>query len=626
MSVHSFVLPIATARSIETQRNTTAVTVVFLSVLRIGVILKLCTSDYLTTTLQAGTKVFRKPKLIFIRLLLFPFATSSLTEKWSQRFGAVHSDRCYRVIIKMFTFRHLLQTALDLKTGLFIPYHEAIENTFLSEERNDVQIGCKLNQALNLITVSQKIKAENADRDQRLRSLGSVTPSQPTNSGQPIPGRCLMPEVTRWKYGLLADSVGPATAGCRYKAGCRDGSMLLRCRACDSSMSLRCRVCDGWVLLRCRACSGMMSTGHCLFFERLAICLKKDITPLSDGYLLALKRQLPTVQLDADVHTRIERFGETRNNEVLRTDEGEMRGIVWHDSHLRKSRNDPVGEEASSLTAQHRGPLYTRNLYLSNLNNMASEKLEVTMNRIYELIGYLLSPWKATIGPEFYCILIIGSWIFRKVSNSTWTNCRSNPARLPPTRSGLNPRPGHSGFSQVGIVPDDAVGSEFSLGTPVSPAPSNSLIDSEDIDSKSSPNIFPLHFPCNTLTILANEELRRVELAEIGEKVDALHDERSRDLHYLKSHTGVQNVEFGRILAVEIQCRPEMQRVNSHAMAWEHTGDFKSRKICSRPPHGGPTPTLDHMSSEPADPTPRSDNTYGEPIFVSRLPEFRSPR
>ncbi|KAJ8897249.1 hypothetical protein PR048_002595 [Dryococelus australis] len=32
------------------------------------------------------------------------------------------------------------------------------------------------------------------------------------------------------------------------------------------------------------------------------------------------------------------------------------------------------------------------------------------------------------------------------------------PARLPPRQSGLNPRPGHSGFSHVGIVPDDAVG------------------------------------------------------------------------------------------------------------------------------------------------------------------------
>ncbi|KAJ8898380.1 hypothetical protein PR048_003740 [Dryococelus australis] len=31
------------------------------------------------------------------------------------------------------------------------------------------------------------------------------------------------------------------------------------------------------------------------------------------------------------------------------------------------------------------------------------------------------------------------------------------PARLPPRRSGLNPWPGHSGFSHVGTVPDDAV-------------------------------------------------------------------------------------------------------------------------------------------------------------------------
>ncbi|KAJ8877957.1 hypothetical protein PR048_022420 [Dryococelus australis] len=34
----------------------------------------------------------------------------------------------------------------------------------------------------------------------------------------------------------------------------------------------------------------------------------------------------------------------------------------------------------------------------------------------------------------------------------------ATPARLPPRRSGFDPRPGHSGSSHVGIVPDDAVG------------------------------------------------------------------------------------------------------------------------------------------------------------------------
>ncbi|KAJ8867811.1 hypothetical protein PR048_031616 [Dryococelus australis] len=51
-----------------------------------------------------------------------------------------------------------------------------------------------------------------------------------------------------------------------------------------------------------------------------------------------------------------------------------------------------------------------------------------------------------------------------------------HPARLPPRRSGLNPRPAHFGPSHVGIVPDDAVGrrvfSEVSrLPRPLTPAP-----------------------------------------------------------------------------------------------------------------------------------------------------------
>ncbi|KAJ8883706.1 hypothetical protein PR048_015560 [Dryococelus australis] len=44
-------------------------------------------------------------------------------------------------------------------------------------------------------------------------------------------------------------------------------------------------------------------------------------------------------------------------------------------------------------------------------------------------------------------------------------------ARLPPRRTGLNPRPGNTpGFSQVGILPDDAAGRRVTRGYPVFPA------------------------------------------------------------------------------------------------------------------------------------------------------------
>ncbi|KAJ8896930.1 hypothetical protein PR048_002276 [Dryococelus australis] len=73
------------------------------------------------------------------------------------------------------------------------------------------------------------------------------------------------------------------------------------------------------------------------------------------------------------------------------------------------------------------------------------------------------------------------------------------PARLPPMRSGFNPRADHSGFLHVGIVPDDAIGRRFSWGSPVSPAPSFrccsilisiTLIGSQDLSVKSCPNFF----------------------------------------------------------------------------------------------------------------------------------------
>ncbi|KAJ8868624.1 hypothetical protein PR048_030163, partial [Dryococelus australis] len=72
-------------------------------------------------------------------------------------------------------------------------------------------------------------------------------------------------------------------------------------------------------------------------------------------------------------------------------------------------------------------------------------------------------------------------------------------ARPPPRRSGFNPRPGHSGYSHVGIVPDDAVGRRVLSGNSNFPPPplrrcsiltSITLIGSQDLDVKSCPNLF----------------------------------------------------------------------------------------------------------------------------------------
>ncbi|KAJ8870218.1 hypothetical protein PR048_029234 [Dryococelus australis] len=61
-----------------------------------------------------------------------------------------------------------------------------------------------------------------------------------------------------------------------------------------------------------------------------------------------------------------------------------------------------------------------------------------------------------------------------------------------------------TGFSQVGIVPDDAVGRRSSRGSPVSPAPSITLIGPQALAVKSHPNLFP-PFPSRHLNLFENK-------------------------------------------------------------------------------------------------------------------------
>ncbi|KAJ8895185.1 hypothetical protein PR048_000510 [Dryococelus australis] len=86
-----------------------------------------------------------------------------------------------------------------------------------------------------------------------------------------------------------------------------------------------------------------------------------------------------------------------------------------------------------------------------------------------------------------------------------WDELDRRPARLPPRRSGFNPRPGHSGSSQVRIMPDDAVGQRVFSGISRFPALtfrrysilfSTTLIGSENLDVKSRPNLFTHSFIC----------------------------------------------------------------------------------------------------------------------------------
>ncbi|KAJ8873745.1 hypothetical protein PR048_024579 [Dryococelus australis] len=67
---------------------------------------------------------------------------------------------------------------------------------------------------------------------------------------------------------------------------------------------------------------------------------------------------------------------------------------------------------------------------------------------------------------------------------------RIHPACLPPRRYGYNPRPGHSGFSHVGIVPDDAIGRRVFSGISrhCSIFTSITLIVSQDLDCSNAQN------------------------------------------------------------------------------------------------------------------------------------------
>ncbi|KAJ8880397.1 hypothetical protein PR048_016866 [Dryococelus australis] len=59
---------------------------------------------------------------------------------------------------------------------------------------------------------------------------------------------------------------------------------------------------------------------------------------------------------------------------------------------------------------------------------------------------------------DHHLILVYQLWGRCVSSYRMFLKCIStSPARLPPWRYGFNPRPGHSGFSHVGIVPNDAV-------------------------------------------------------------------------------------------------------------------------------------------------------------------------
>ncbi|KAJ8865736.1 hypothetical protein PR048_033257 [Dryococelus australis] len=87
------------------------------------------------------------------------------------------------------------------------------------------------------------------------------------------------------------------------------------------------------------------------------------------------------------------------------------------------------------------------------------------------------------------------------IAGTEWmTYSFPSPLASSPCRSGLNPRPGHSGFSHVGILPDDAVGWRVFSGISRFPLALSSrrcsiltsvpLIDSQDLDVKSHPNLF----------------------------------------------------------------------------------------------------------------------------------------
>ncbi|KAJ8866686.1 hypothetical protein PR048_032547 [Dryococelus australis] len=84
--------------------------------------------------------------------------------------------------------------------------------------------------------------------------------------------------------------------------------------------------------------------------------------------------------------------------------------------------------------------------------------------------------------------------------HTTPTSSNGYTAHLPPRRTGFNPRPVHCGFSQVGIVPNEAAGRQVFSRISRFPHPINSgaapyslrftLIDSQGSAVESRPNLF----------------------------------------------------------------------------------------------------------------------------------------
>ncbi|KAJ8877654.1 hypothetical protein PR048_022109 [Dryococelus australis] len=95
-------------------------------------------------------------------------------------------------------------------------------------------------------------------------------------------------------------------------------------------------------------------------------------------------------------------------------------------------------------------------------------------------------------------------------------------ARLSPRRTGFNPRPVHSGFSHVGIVPDDEVGQRDFSGISRFPPPFHSgaatysphftLIRFQDLDVKSRPNLFT-HSLTHSLRTQSTPKTIKVQLS-----------------------------------------------------------------------------------------------------------------
>ncbi|KAJ8878551.1 hypothetical protein PR048_019129 [Dryococelus australis] len=245
-----------------------------------------------------------------------------------------------------------------------------------------------------------------------------------------------------------------------------------------------------------------------------------------------------------------------RNERAVETgDSGESPptdGIVRHDSHMRKSGVTRPGIEPASVEQANRSAtvaqallkLYSRVIPPCKAPRVQCTAFVLTLlkwsPREVSAPGSLLLLSEFEPGQIQICIL---PDVVNDAASVTdmWVFSDGYTARLPPRGTAFNSRPGHSGFLQVVIVPEDAAGWRFFSGNsrfsrPCIPALLHSHLISPSLAPKTS-------------------LLRAVQVPSLTKRSRKLYEPDSQEKAFLISGNACFISEL--VLKYSVRCRPE---------------------------------------------------------------------